>query len=592
MIIESLITVAKTIVIDQTVYFGKKLLTASINERKLQKSLREAEDYLQLYVKNFAKIKTLTTPLGEWEELDKIFVPLDVYCDSTRIGYEEIRNRIVMNSDIIFTGGAGSGKSMLMKYLFMDYRKYEKLPIFINARDVDIEGDGSFEKAIANQFEIIYSIQDHSFLYRLLKSGSIAIFLDGLDESNIAIKSYLFAQVESFCYRFPNSILITSSRPESVWLNLSTLNRFKMADLTRNQKIDIVRKLNVEEECQEMFLNYIYENEIITRGFTDRPLLLVAAFLSYQYDTNIPPEEFELLKNAVDAITKRHDSLKGAWTRRHKSGLTKGQIANLLERVGFQMYMNVEYTLRKDQFQLLLESELEKVVLPGLENPDTDSVYYDLVVATGILIEDDGIVQFIHRAFLQYMFTCFLARLDAKGWARVYESRFSISAEWLVLEMLKHWKEELFLRYVMVPFHSQWTMAGLGCDAETVGSWMNFYVLENISKITGEDHAQWNYSMREGLMMLRSFVKEYSDHKERNIRLSAAVSFKPDDAIVEVLNNLNNYTIMEIKEQCDEMLEDSVLQDYLGYFADTIDEESIVKDGFLVIEQRYKQLSC
>ena len=126
------------------------------------------------------------------------------------IDTRSVKNLIEISNSLIITGIAGTGKSTLMKYLFLDSIKNEiGIPIFIEIRNVknDIFSD-LFEILKKSNFP-----QDVDLFKKTLKSGKFIIFLDGIDEVSPEIRDKINSEILDMRESFSNNVYMVTSRP-------------------------------------------------------------------------------------------------------------------------------------------------------------------------------------------------------------------------------------------------------------------------------------------------------------------------------------------------------------------------------------------
>jgi polynucleotide 5'-kinase involved in rRNA processing len=89
------------------------------------------EEYIKLSVEKYKYTKTI---LNKYEPVlvEDFYVDHDLELNNKIIDTRSVKNLIEISNDLIITGIAGSGKSTLMKYLFLDSIKNEiGIPIFV-----------------------------------------------------------------------------------------------------------------------------------------------------------------------------------------------------------------------------------------------------------------------------------------------------------------------------------------------------------------------------------------------------------------------------------------------------------------------------
>ncbi|MEN0050175.1 MAG: NACHT domain-containing protein, partial [Bacteroidota bacterium] len=155
-------------------------------------------------------------------QIDKIYQPLfvkepNVYDEDlrdVRISTKNVDELFKNRQFITIIGSAGSGKSMLVKKLFLStISQKEKIPIKIELRYLN-EFEGGLKSYVFEEklkFEKIATDDDK--VNRLLESGKFVFFLDGYDEVNSSKKFIVTKQINDFVRRYNNNSYLLTSRP-------------------------------------------------------------------------------------------------------------------------------------------------------------------------------------------------------------------------------------------------------------------------------------------------------------------------------------------------------------------------------------------
>src|SRR5690606_26451147 len=112
-------------------------------------------------------------------------------------------------------GNAGSGKSMLLKHLFIDsYEEGFKVPIYLELRSFN-NIESSFKDFIINIIDSNNLAPNKKIIERILKSGRFIFLLDGFDEIYSIKKSKLVDEIDLFIDCYNKNHFVISSRKNS-----------------------------------------------------------------------------------------------------------------------------------------------------------------------------------------------------------------------------------------------------------------------------------------------------------------------------------------------------------------------------------------
>jgi predicted NACHT family NTPase len=146
---------------------------------------------------------------------------------------------------IIFTATAGAGKSMLMTYLFFFFlsEQSERLPVFIELRDINDYPDSSILELIRDKIKEHISDFTVDQLKYALKEGMIALFLDGYDEIDHDRRIKRAREIISLAGPYNESIIFVSSRPDESFIGWERFHIYQLSPFTENQVRALLQKI-------------------------------------------------------------------------------------------------------------------------------------------------------------------------------------------------------------------------------------------------------------------------------------------------------------------------------------------------------------
>jgi len=175
---------------------------------------RTYSNYLNCVGERYSKVKTFLFN-QEPHDLFKFYVPLGVSVGNTNYLNVTISDLTLTNNFNIITGSAGSGKSIMMRYLFLDsIKQHEKIPIFLELRELN-SIDGSLlnvikRKLADNKFDF-----GDKFIERAFELGYFILFLDGFDELAESKQREIAEEILFIFKHHDKNQIIVSSRPDN-----------------------------------------------------------------------------------------------------------------------------------------------------------------------------------------------------------------------------------------------------------------------------------------------------------------------------------------------------------------------------------------
>ena len=137
------------------------------------------------------KISNTNTFINRQDKVDfySTYFPLSLIFKGDKIESDNLYAKLFKkNNCAAILGGAGSGKTMLIKHCFLQcYQQARRIPIFVELRDLNNMGISLFDYI---QYKILKSHVKPSArtLENALLNGSFVFLLDGFDEIKIELK--------------------------------------------------------------------------------------------------------------------------------------------------------------------------------------------------------------------------------------------------------------------------------------------------------------------------------------------------------------------------------------------------------------------
>lgn len=407
--------------------------------------------------------------------IDTFYQPLFLRTDSmrwninhvldktTRINTENIKTLFSDNNCITIIGTAGSGKSTLVKYLFVNTIKTEyKIPLKIELRYLNKYSGNLIHYVKEEVVKLSGIANSDAIIEKLLDSGRFVVFFDGYDEISSGKKEEITKDICTITKKYRDNKYILTSRP---FVNVEMLEKFRnyhVCDLSLDEIQSFVRKQfnETEQELATKIIETINNEDVkIYSSFLSNPLLLSMFIITYQTDTNVPQKKSEYYRQVFDTLYSAHDTTsKLGFSRERKCGLLKEQIVDVLKRFSFKSYFNNSFT-----FSLgYLENQLQNIKKDiGLSFSNEDFVY-DMEVSIGILTQEGLDITYPHRSLQEYFAALFVTTLSYDNKAKIYDHLFnklwSFFEEQFIhddnvnfFSLLKEMDNEMFQKKLSIP---------------------------------------------------------------------------------------------------------------------------------------------
>ena len=344
---------------------------------------------------------------GEKVKFMDIYYPLKIHASGSK---ENIIPNLDFLSDhkyVSIIGTAGSGKSMIMKYLFLEsINNFLRIPIFIELRRFNFETI-SFKQFIFNSIIDAKLEPSENTLNRALKSGVYVFIFDGLDEISLGKKEEFFSQLDNFIDLYYENSFVISSRPRAGAEQMPRFESYYVSDILENEFSDFIKKVVVEEERQDNLFKVLsmQENNQYLHYFKN-PLLFSMFILTFENHPEIPSRKSVFYQNVFDTLYNKHDGItKNSYLRNRKSKLQKDEFIQLLSYFSAITFIKGEYYYTHDSLYRTFE-EIKKH--KSSINFDIEDVILDLDISISILLKDGLEYTFPHRSLQEYFTALFI----------------------------------------------------------------------------------------------------------------------------------------------------------------------------------------
>ncbi|MDR3571461.1 MAG: NACHT domain-containing protein [Candidatus Pacebacteria bacterium] len=434
--------------------------------RKLDEIKVSLQFGFDAYVKNeierYSKIKTI---LGVNVHLDIAGIYVNLYLNLAHAKFsnpkegarapvirdDEMLTVIDRNRRIVVTGTAGCGKSMLMRYLFLQTlsQRDHLLPVFVELRDLNDKIDTSIvdyvNEKIRGTIES-FTIEQTKFA---LKEGTIVLFLDGFDEIDYDRQAKRAKEITQLGNAYSQAQIYVSGRPDDIFQGWDRFYVYKVVRLTRGQVEALVDKIPYDEDLKSQFLRKLdaglYESH---KEFLVNPLLTIMMLITLEQFSEIPAKIHLFYEYAFEALFARHDSTKsGGFQRKRHVTLPLDDYRRLLS-----YFCTISYLREIFRFNhATILDIIERSVSASQIEVQKQDMLDDLVSCTCMIARDGLDFVFSHRSFQEYFTAYFVANVKTQEMAQVVPKLAMRGRNDNVILMLSEMNRETFERAWVLP---------------------------------------------------------------------------------------------------------------------------------------------
>jgi len=417
-------------------------ITLSTIEKYLKNPLTKLINGLSSEIKHVVKNKVLEYQVEEYnrnlyqktllhriapKNLLEIFQPLTISNNESTIQIKSIKD-IFKNQFITLIGSAGSGKSTLIKFLFIDCIKNKyAIPIKIELRYLNDYGKSLTEYLHEKIFKLNSIATEDFLIERILEQENFVFFFDGYDEINSKSREKRTKEIDGFVKKYNKHKYILTSRPYTNIELLPLFHNYELQDLNDEEIIEFVKKQipKKENELQEKIITAIsLDRNENYKSFLRNPLLLSMFILTFQSYSDIPQKRSEFYRQVFDTLFSLHDSMsKLAYVREKVSGLSKDEFEDILGMFCFISYFEERFSFKKTYINVTLRKIKQKKKFIKFNN---EKIIEDLKVAINILILDGTEYNFPHRSLQEYFASLYISKLNKENKLAIYTKIFNM----------------------------------------------------------------------------------------------------------------------------------------------------------------------
>lgn len=437
----------------------KHIINNNILEYQVEEAKRNFYTKTLLHRINPVELSKFYQPLfvREYNIFEESAIGNRISTESTRNLFSKLKN----SRCLTIIGSAGSGKSTLIKNLFIDSIKSNfKIPIKIELRYLN-EFNGSLLEYINNMVFKLQKLGTHDrIIERLLGSGDFIFFLDGYDEVSSSKKAKVTKEIDDMVKVYNKNYYLLSSRPYTEIELLPLFVNYLVCDLSESEISEFIEKQIEERELSSRMIEAIgLEANKSYKSFLSNPLLLSMFILTFQSYSNIPQKRSQFYSQVFDTLYSTHDSMsKMAFVREKESGLSRDQFVEILKLFSFLSFFEEKFIFSK----IYIEEKFSAIKTKKQKlHFDSDILLKDLQIAISILTKEGTDYVFPHRSLQEYFAATYIAFLEESNKKTIYtkilnslskESSTKLTARENFYSLLAELDERSAIEFLIIPY--------------------------------------------------------------------------------------------------------------------------------------------
>ena len=443
---------------------------AAIVAGKLKKAAKDAilkgsidfgsafRKYLTASKERCEKIKTLLYKQDP-QSLYAFYVSLNVRRGRKVIETKDINNILDIGHKLIVSGTGGIGKTIMLKYFFVDcVKRTDLIPVLVELRGLNDREtkDISLSGYIYENLKMYnFDLEEEYFKYSL-ETGCYLLLFDGFDEVKSDLADKVSREITALSIKYSDNYFIVSSRPSEEFVGWNDFVELDAMPMTKVQALELIQKLEYDDTIKQKFYRAL-DSDLFLRykSFASNPLLLTIMLITFDSQAAIPEKLNDFYEQAFSAMFSRHDALKGGFRRDIASKLSYEEFKSVFSYFCFKSYFKSQFEFTQSQVISLIQEAREKIA-PGSAFTGQDYLH-DLTNSVCMLLHEGINYKFSHRSFQEYFAALYTTQLDDKtqkklltAWIKENRS-MALSYSSGYLSMLYDLQRERFVKNVLRP---------------------------------------------------------------------------------------------------------------------------------------------
>lgn len=383
-------------------------------------------EYLSRTYGNLSIVNTLYSKNISYKTKD-IYEPLEVFWHDPfgkkikhTISNDKPFSLLSKFNKLVIQGAAGSGKSVVLKMLFLDIvDRSMGVPVYIELRRLS-SSHKIFDEFLS-QITPDGTSLNKEILWDCIGDGDFIFLFDGYDEIQPSQISQVNDDLKDFCSRCSKNKFVITSRPRP-GLNIKGFNTVFFENIDYDQCCRIIKKYDSQGAICEKLIKEVKDFKFLEgENLLLSPLMAYFLYVFSLKGKSLPSKKHVFFRTFFDMLFSDHDELKGC-PKTFKSLLSRDQFHSVLRELGFIAFKEQKIEFSKEEILLFIRRSLDKL---GYSEISESDVLGDLFNDIPIFVSnDDFYFKWSHRSIQEYFAACYIFRCEYGEKASVLRNCF------------------------------------------------------------------------------------------------------------------------------------------------------------------------
>ncbi|MDJ0658055.1 MAG: NACHT domain-containing protein [Crocosphaera sp.] len=250
-------------------------------------------------------------------EMDEVYIPLKVQGDDIRKQIDAYQ-AILEYPKLVIIGDPGSGKSLLMKWIALNYAENKlnlpgKVVVLLELHRLN-DLSLSIEEQLIEILKRNHFPKANQFVQQALKNGQLILLFDGLDEVNGANRSQIVQSIKDFLDTYEQCQWVITCRTRAYQNEFDTLSdrTLEVVEFSDQEVQQFLQSWKMPpEKSVDQLIQTLRDRPRIMELARNPLLLTIIAYLYADTPFILPYSRGEFYEKATDILLEKWDEQKG-----------------------------------------------------------------------------------------------------------------------------------------------------------------------------------------------------------------------------------------------------------------------------------------
>ncbi len=363
--------------------------------------------YTKYSLERCLSFRTMDSPHFE-RALNEFYVHPSFKRGMSVFSHEFIVQEINSLKRLIISGKGGSGKTVFLKYLFLQLMDDQNsgLPLLIELRKLNRGDFASLSELCRHSLDLVDGVNGSVFS-TLCKRGYFSFIFDGFDEVSRTKRLKVETELLELARLYPRCRYVVSGRKNIKFSAWEGFSQYEIADLSEQGVAEVIDKSTIAGEIKKRIKVEMNEMSFFEthKSLLATPLLVTMFILTYKRTSRLPSLLSNFFPQVFENFVFLHDSSNKETFARDYSMSTE-QFRRFFSIFCLTSYIKETYEFDDHvlgetiQYAAVIGAKLD--VLSGISDLPISEIKVDLCEAANLLIYDDGVHIFLHRSMQEF----------------------------------------------------------------------------------------------------------------------------------------------------------------------------------------------